>query len=55
MISRLLALLFPPRLPSQIPDWFERVECHAIEEGSAGPAKRKRYRDGIERWFAENS
>lgn len=55
MIAKLLSILFPPKLPTQVPDWFERVEYHAVEEGSAGTVKRKRYKNGIERHYAENS
>jgi hypothetical protein len=53
MFSRLLSRLFPLRLPSRIKDWESRAEYD--EQGSAGAAKRKKYRDGIERHFAERA
>lgn len=55
MIAHILSLLFPPKLPSPIQNWEERTENTFEEQGCAGTAKRKRYRNGIERHFAENS
>jgi len=54
MFARLLSILFPPRLPGHIRDWGERSEPIHEEQGSASPARRKKYRNGIERHFAEN-
>ena len=54
MIAKILSLLFPPRLPGQVRDWDARVPDAELDDSWAGPAKRKRYRDGIERHFAEN-
>jgi len=55
MMDRLLSFLFPPKLPGRIRDWGTRVDPDMVEEGSAGPAKPKRYRNGIERFYAENA
>jgi hypothetical protein len=55
MFAWILSKLFPPVLPGYVRDWGEREEFWPHEEGSAGPARRKKYRDGIERYFAENS
>jgi hypothetical protein len=53
MIERILSVLFPPRLPGRI-DREVQVEYEFQEQGSAGPVKRKLYRNGIERFYAEN-
>jgi hypothetical protein len=53
MIAWLLSKLFPPRLPGKIRDWEERIEADKNEQGWAGNVQRH-YRDGIERYFAEN-
>lgn len=53
MIAYILSRLFPPRLPSRIQDWGERTEYD--EQGSVGKPQRKKYRDGIERHFAERA
>lgn len=53
MISRILSWLFPPVLPGYVRDWSEREEYWPHEEGSAEPPKLKKYRDGIDRHFAE--
>lgn len=57
MIERALSMLFPPRLPS-IPELRERVRyTNGIEpeipESGIMSIRRKQYRDGIERHFAE--
>jgi hypothetical protein len=55
MIARLLTYLFPPTLPSSpVRDWGERAEEAPNEQGSIGPVKSPPYRNGIERYFAEN-
>ena len=54
ILSNLLSILFPPVLPGRIRDWEQRVEEAFEEQGSAGPARPKRYRNGIDRYFAEN-
>lgn len=53
LVERALSFLFPLRLPSPIRDWEDREEQAIVEQGCAGPAKRKKYRDGVERHFAE--
>lgn len=53
MIAWLLSKLFPPILPGHVRDWSEREEFWPREEGSAAPARPKKYRDGIDRHFAE--
>ena len=53
MIAKILAMLFSPQLPGKIRDWDQRIEIEFDEQGSAGPARPKKYRDGIDRHFAE--
>jgi hypothetical protein len=56
VVARVLAFLFPPKLPGRVEGWQDRVEAAVPQEsGQAGPARRKQYRNGIERHFAENS
>jgi hypothetical protein len=55
VVARVLAFLFPPKLPGRVEGWQDRVETVPQESGKAEPARRKQYRDGIERHFAENS
>jgi hypothetical protein len=52
MIARILSWLFPPALPGKVRDWEERAVVEHPEQGWAGNVKR-RYRDGIERYFTE--
>lgn len=52
MLARLLSLLFPPRLPNAVEDWEPPADPRQ-EQGWAGNRKRKPYRDGIARHFAE--
>jgi hypothetical protein len=52
-IECLLSILFPPRLPGCVVGWGDRVEYQFDVQGSAGNVK-KRYRDGIDRYFSEN-
>ena len=54
MIARILAWLFPPKLPGRITGWPEAAAPEFHEQGWAGNVRRK-YRDGIERFFSENS
>jgi len=51
MIARLLSWLFPPKLP-RVTAW-DGPRTEYDEQGSVGPVRRKQYRDGIERHFAE--
>jgi hypothetical protein len=51
-MEHLLACCFPPKL-GHIVDWPDKP-IETIEQGSAGNVKQKKYRDGIERYFAEN-
>ena len=53
MFARLLSWLFPPVLPGRVRDWHERIDPVQREEGWAGNVRR-RYRDGIDRYFSEN-
>ena len=53
MIARILSFLFPPRL-GRIRNWDDRIETVVVEHGSAGPVMPRRYRNGIERYFAEH-
>ena len=55
MIAQLLSVLFPPRLPGHVRDWTLRFDPSVDEQGSAGPARPKQFRDGIERYFAYES
>ncbi len=52
MIEQLLSDMFPPSLRSLGKVWPDDPQLFE-EQGSCGKAKRKRYRDGIERTFAE--
>lgn len=54
MITQALSMLFPPSLRSL---GRLRVEEDAEfdEQGQAGPVREKKYRDGIERHFAEEA
>ena len=54
MIARILSRLFPPRLPGPIKGWEGSREPWFSEQGSAGPVRPRPYRDGIERFYAEN-
>lgn len=54
MITWLLSIVFPPKLPSRIRGWEAPVEDRP-EQGSARLVPSKPYRNGIERHFAENS
>ena|ERR1700676_2557889 len=53
LIERILSVLFPPHLPSQVIDWDDRAESWFDERGSAGNVK-KHYRDGIDRFWSEH-
>ena len=56
MIASLLSRLFPPRLPSRLIDWEEPLDTLRVEECEiTRPAEPKPYRDGIERFYAENA
>lgn len=52
MLARLLSLLFPPRLPKAAVDWTPPADPYP-EQGWAGKVKRKPFRNGIDRYFAE--
>lgn len=57
-MERILSLLFPPRLP-RIEEFQEQASADPFasdvnESGLVGRAQPKKYRDGIERHFAEN-
>ncbi len=54
MIEQTLSALFPPSLASLGKVWIADPEDFD-EQGAAGKAKRKKYRDGIERTFAERA
>jgi hypothetical protein len=51
VLEKLLSLLFPVRLPGKI-EYKQPAEFQ--EQGSCGEPKIKKYRNGIERYFAEN-
>jgi hypothetical protein len=53
MIAYILSVLFPPRLPGRVETW-ESPAPPFDEQGSASPARRKKYKDGIARYCAEN-
>ena len=53
MISQILGFLFPPTLTGAVRDWEKRVDPDLIDESSAGPVRTRKYRDGIDRHFAE--
>lgn len=54
MIARVLAFLFPPKLPGRIKGWGDEA-APVAEQGWVGPAKQKyKYQNGIERHFAEH-
>ena len=54
-ILNILSFLFPPRLPGPIKDWQDENEAWLHEQGSAGPALKRKYRNGIERQRAEDT
>lgn len=54
MIARILSYLFPPRLPGRITDWEGPREAWFHEQGAVGPVQLRKYRDGIDRYLAEN-
>jgi hypothetical protein len=54
LLSRILSILFPPRLPGKIRDWDERVEPRIEEQGWAGNVQ-EHYRDAIQRHWAESA
>lgn len=53
LIRWLLAILFPPKYPTLTESYDDPEEFD--EQGEAGPAVPKPYRNGIERHFAEHS
>lgn len=52
MLEKWLAELFPPSLKLLGTVWVFEEQDYP-EQGSCGPVQRKKYRDGIERTFAE--
>lgn len=52
MLERILAFLFPPRLPGRVTDWDARTEIK-LDFSSTGPVTLKQYRNGIDRYFTE--
>lgn len=54
MLEKLLSFLFPPVLPGKIREWPDPTPYRTLadEQGSARLAPR--YRDGIERYWAEH-
>lgn len=54
MFTTIIGWMFPPVLPGKVRDWSERATPEFHEQGWAGNKKRV-YRDGIERHFAEQT
>lgn len=59
MIQKILSTIFPPKLSGSLPRHRElifRVGLIEDDPGAVlGKAQPKKYRDGIERYFAENN
>ena len=55
ILDFLLGPIFPPKVKGQhVRDWEDRIAAEAFPVASSiGIPQRKRYRDGIERQFAE--